>query len=456
MATADELLAAMEADPEAYTAEEIVCTIDPETRTISVPQSLQLLGVESDQEAVKLPFRCPKIVGDNIDLSTLNLRINYQNAGGELDIYRITDMAVDGSDIKFSWRLDRKVTAYKGTPIFAFCAKKPLVDGTLKNEWNTTPNKECKVLEGLEAEEVIVNQNPDILESILTRLDTLEAGGGGTEVPGKQVELRNSGTAIQWKYDDDTTWTDLILIADITGQDGKSAYEYATEGGYTGTEEEFTEKLAKEYVGFEDYASTEKAGIVKITNRSIASGIEMDSQNRLTLTPLYESEIIKKSNIPKCPIMLRNADHVSVQTTHQEMSDTYDPDTAKTPDGDVPYAYGGRQPVSYNAVKEYINSKNTSRIEMTDTDTTAEIQPNKLYVFPEMTELTLTFAAPTDTSIVNEYHIIFTSGSTATTLTIPDTIKIPDGFTVEANKIYELSVLEGCLSYMSWDTEVTT
>lgn len=97
------------------------------------------------------------------------------------------------------------------------------------------------------------------------------------------------------------------------------------------------------------------------------------------------------------------------------------------------------------------------RIEKTSVDTSAELQPNILHVFPEMTELTLTFAIPTDTTIANEYHCVFTSGATATTLTLPDTIKIPDGFTVEANKIYELSVLEGCLSYMSWDytAEVT-
>ena len=31
-----------------------------------------------------------------------------------------------------------------------------------------------------------------------------------------------------------------------TGADGKSAYEYAQDGGYTGTEAEFTAKLAEE------------------------------------------------------------------------------------------------------------------------------------------------------------------------------------------------------------------
>lgn len=120
------------------------------------------------------------------------------------------------------------------------------------------------------------------------------------------------------------------------------------------------------------------------------------------------------------------------------------------------------EPVDYYdiATKGYVDDSQklkTERIEKTSTDILTELQPNVFYVFPEMTELTLTFAQSVDTSIVNEYHCIFTSGETATYLTIPDTIKIPDGMEIEANKVYEISVLENCLSYMSWDctTEVT-
>lgn len=91
------------------------------------------------------------------------------------------------------------------------------------------------------------------------------------------------------------------------------------------------------------------------------------------------------------------------------------------------------------------------RQEMTTEDTTVEIQPNKLYVFPEMTELTLTFAEPSESGVASEYHVIFQSGATATTLIIPDTIKIPDSFVIEANKIYELSLTEGCLLAQSWE-----
>ena len=36
--------------------------------------------------------------------------------------------------------------------------------------------------------------------------------GGGT---GREVELRNNGTAIQWRYVGDTSWIDLVQLADL-------------------------------------------------------------------------------------------------------------------------------------------------------------------------------------------------------------------------------------------------
>lgn len=90
------------------------------------------------------------------------------------------------------------------------------------------------------------------------------------------------------------------------------------------------------------------------------------------------------------------------------------------------------------------------RVAMTASDTTPTIDPNKLYVFPEMASLEPTFATPTVNTIVNEYHFIFESGATATTLTIPATIHQPDGFTVEANHVYEVSILEGNMTAQGW------
>lgn len=126
--------------------------IDDVSRTIYIPDSEKIFGVESDENTDRKYFRCPRIVGDNIDLSKLQIYINYQNADGQSsgrDIYVCEDVKADGDDVTFSWRLSRKVTLYKGTIYFVVCAKKASSDGMVTNEWNTTLAS-GRVLEGLE------------------------------------------------------------------------------------------------------------------------------------------------------------------------------------------------------------------------------------------------------------------------------------------------------------------
>ena len=128
----------------------IYCVIDPETRTIDIPEEYILLGVVSDEKVERVWFQCPKIVGDNIDLSKLQIRVNYQNANNETDQYIVTDVQTEGDNIVFSWLLSRKVTAYQGNVSFIVCAVK--VSGeTIQNEWNTTLAT-AQVLQGLEVD----------------------------------------------------------------------------------------------------------------------------------------------------------------------------------------------------------------------------------------------------------------------------------------------------------------
>ena len=176
MASTEELeaqiLAEMESNPEAYadTGTEY-CTVDDDTRLVTIPEKYKKLGTESDEKAKRVWFRFPKLVGNNgVDLSAIGVRVNFRNANGDGDIYIVEDLTTDGDYVIFSWELTRKVTAYKGNVSFVVCAVKSATDGTTKNEWNTTLNKECEVLEGLEVTEQIVQENPDIIEYILANL----------------------------------------------------------------------------------------------------------------------------------------------------------------------------------------------------------------------------------------------------------------------------------------------
>lgn len=158
--------------PESISSEEIL--IDPDSRTILLNDEL-MLGVESDEEAERLTFRCPKIVGDDVDLSEMNIYINYENANGEKNAYLCQDKSVDTDDVVFSWLLSRSVTKYHGTVNFIVCAKQSDDEGNILKEWNTTICK-ASVLTGLETTEVIEQENADIIESILKQIQNIEVG----------------------------------------------------------------------------------------------------------------------------------------------------------------------------------------------------------------------------------------------------------------------------------------
>lgn len=154
--------------------------INPENRTITVPESEKIFGVANDGNAERKHFKCPKIVGDNIDLSTMHLYINYQNANGQKYPYLVEDVQTDSDYITFTWLIGPDVVAYKGQLKFIVCAKKADSSGNLVNEWNTTL-AEGTVLEGLEAAGEVAERNPDIIEQILTRLDNV------TDIPQEKV-----------------------------------------------------------------------------------------------------------------------------------------------------------------------------------------------------------------------------------------------------------------------------
>lgn len=83
-------------------------------------------------------------------------------------------------------------------------------------------------------------------------------------------------------------------------------------------------------------------------------------------------------------------------------------------------------------------------------DTTFTLTPNTFHVWDEVTNLTLTLDSET-AGVANEYLFQFTSGSEPTTLILPDNVKFNLDFTIEENKIYQISILNRLGTVMSWD-----
>lgn len=60
---------------------------------------------------------------------------------------------------------------------------------------------------------------------------------------GREIELNVTADTIDWRYKGDTTWTTLLPLSTVAGQNGKSAYEIAVSLGFTGSAEEWLDSL---------------------------------------------------------------------------------------------------------------------------------------------------------------------------------------------------------------------
>jgi hypothetical protein len=148
------------------------CSIDSNTREIIFLDNSECFGVEFDKNTQRIEFSCPKIVGDNLDLTKCICRINYMNAKGYRDSYLIDDVLADGDNIIFTWKLKGKVTAGRGNCLFIFCARQVNENGVIEKEWNTTVAK-ASIKRGLETNSHIEEEYSDILESILLKINSV-------------------------------------------------------------------------------------------------------------------------------------------------------------------------------------------------------------------------------------------------------------------------------------------
>ncbi len=275
-------------------------------------------------------------------------------------------------------------------------------------------------------------------ETELSRVIIRGGSGGGADA--REIELRKSATAIQWRYTGDETWNDLVTLAEITGAQGEQGIPGPKgEPGATGAQ-----------------------GIQGIQGPAGPAGPQGEPG------PKGEQGVKGEQGIQGLQGPTGPQGEPGIQGEKGEAGAQGEQGPAGEPGKDgrgitsVTIKADGHLQIDYNDGTNVDVGKVTGndgldgtsgvpvRVEKTASDTTVELEPNKLYVFPEMASLTYTLATPSDTSIANEYHFVFRSGATATELVHPAIVSVPDGFAVEKNKVYEISILEGCLAYQSW------
>lgn len=96
-----------------------------------------------------------------------------------------------------------------------------------------------------------------------------------------------------------------------------------------------------------------------------------------------------------------------------------------------------------------IEGEPTAIVDHGTNDTTFELTPNVLHKWDEVASLTLTLGAETP-NIVNEFMIQFTSGATATQLSLPEIVKWLNTPEIAANMIYQISILNNLAVIGGW------
>ncbi|MEG1502128.1 MAG: hypothetical protein RR370_01925 [Synergistaceae bacterium] len=103
---------------------------------------------------------------------------------------------------------------------------------------------------------LIANENLDVIDSAINdraKTSDLSAvatsgsyndlNGKPTILNGREIEIITDNNYIKWRYIGDKGWNNLIPLSQLTGFDGKSAYEIAVENGFQGSMQQWIQSL---------------------------------------------------------------------------------------------------------------------------------------------------------------------------------------------------------------------
>lgn len=366
--------------------------IDPSTRKITIPKSEQLFGVYGEGNIERKHFKCPKIVGDNVDLSDCYIFVNYYTAKGLPGKYTVKDVKVDGENITFSWELKQHIfDANEDTSIY-FAVEAKNKD---KVEVFRTSPATGKAKETIDTDTEIEETHADVILDLISRVDTLEKKPISEEQIEKSVKSYLEKNPIE---ETDPT------VPEWAKEEEKPTYTAEEVGALPDTTE-----IPKNLSDLQDDAE----------HRTVTDTEKQSWNDKSDFSGNYE-DLQGKPTIPTVPTKLPNP---------QSLTITY---------GGKIYTYDGNEAVAIT-----IETGGIERIEKLSTDTTVTLEHNKLYIFPEMESLAYTIKG------TGEVHFIFRSGAMATRVVHPSNVNI-GSFSVDANKIYEVSILEGLLTSQNW------
>jgi hypothetical protein len=187
-------------------------------------------------------------------------------------------------------------------------------------------------------------------------------------------------------------------------------------------------------VGTTDYATSSTAGVVIVDANN---GIGIESQHKLYLN-YAESNLIKAGTGNYRPISPPRQHESAFYGLAKAAGDTTQSVSSN--------AVGTYTPEAKAAIRNMLGVTETiDTVPVSGTDPVISASPNTRYVCGEVSTLSFT---PCATGICD---VRFTSGSSVTILTLPQSVQMPEWFEIETNRIYEINIADGVYGgVMSW------
>ena len=296
----------------------------------------------------------------------------------------------------------------------------------LTNRLNTLADSDDTTLDQLSEIVAYIKSNKTLIDAVtMGKVSTSDIVDNLTTNSAGKVLSAAQGVALKGLID-------AIVIPDklpnpqpltINGQsyDGSAAVEVNVEAGGGGSTVELDTTLTQSGKAADAKAVGDKLSALNQANATQDTEIAKKA-NDAELAKVAKSgsynDLTNKPTIPTVPSTLPNPNKLKLTGAVTAEYDGSSEVSVEIPAGGA----GGVYPV------------------IVMTDATAELAPNTFYQWGEISALTITLGAETD-GVMNEYCFEFVSGNTATTLTVPDTIRWAQEPSIEAGKTYQVSIL---------------
>lgn len=292
--------------------------------------------------------------------------------------------------------------------------------------------------------------------SVEEAINQVGTGGGGVVV--ETDPIFSASAAAKITDNNISAWNNKVDKVDgkqLSTEDFTTLLKQKLEGLSNYDDTEIQEAVSKLRTDLDTLVSGDTTTAINTFNEVIAflDGIQ-DTQDLSSIIASIEQQIAAKGTYSKPSTGIPKTDLASAVQTSLGKADTalqsYTEQykgtvtgvkingSTKSPSSgvvDLGTVITSHQDISGKMDKISVQNHGTS-------STTLSIAPNVLHKWDTVLTLVITLIAPTDTSVYNEYMIQFSSGSTPTTLSVPSAVKWVSEPKIEANKTYQISIMD--------------